>query len=77
MPSTRSNKPLAASAAIEEPPATSSTRTPAAHRKRTAPTQFEAGVNPISKKEKKEEAEAQKTRTEATDKGVSDAPQVS
>ena len=83
MPSTRSKKPLVASAATKKSPAISSTRTPAAHRKRATPKQFDAGVNPISEKRKKKQQQPKRpvqkpsTKAPATRRKSPEAPQSS
>jgi hypothetical protein len=51
MPLTRSKKPSAASAAAQEPPVTP---TPAPNRQRKRTRKFDSGVNPTSKKPKKQ-----------------------
>ncbi|KAF2625036.1 hypothetical protein BU25DRAFT_450155 [Macroventuria anomochaeta] len=80
MPSTRSKKPSAASAAAQEPPATLTTPTPTPNRKRKRPQKFDAGVNPTSKKsEKQPKSRLQKPKMKActTRSKPAEAPQAS
>lgn len=77
MPSTRSKKPSAASAAAQEPPVTP---TPAPNRQRKRTQKFDSGVNPTSKKPKKQPKSRPlklKTKAPATSREPLKAPQAS